>query len=137
MIIFKLKNKIKQLAILAIIVSVILGITGRILAQSDSEKNSTDSKKTPAHSDNPSQQDRGLPSRGLPENLPNSDRLPTLQRGQAQSSNENPFDPEVVRATSRRSLGNIVKTLEDDERFQTLIEIIKLANLDSELEKPV
>lgn len=125
---FKHKNKFNLLAIFAIILTVNFGIINNILAQSDSEK-------TPEQSEEPAEQDRGLPGTVIPENLPNSDSIPTLQIDSSQSSYENPFAPNVIQGTPRRTSPNdILKTLENDNKFQTLISILQLADLDSDLE---
>ncbi len=110
-----LKKTIKLLAAWIVILSVNVGITADILAQSYSEKN-------PSDSDTPSETNRGLLDRDLPENLPNPNTIPTSENNVTESSNENPFAPSVVRGTPRRSSpSDIVKTLENDNKFQTLI----------------
>ena len=133
---FSLKIKLKQLAFASIIAGTMFGITGRIFAESEAEKAPTNSPQTPANSNPTSESDRRSPSRGFPNNsLPAPNSIPVPEAGAAENPSENPFALNVVRGTSRRSLGDIVKTLGDDNRFQTLIEIIKLAGLDSELGK--
>jgi len=126
---FMLKKTIKLLAAWIVILSVNVGITADILAQSYSEKN-------PSDSDTPSETNRGLLDRDLPENLPNPNTIPTSENNVTESSNENPFAPSVVRGTPRRSSpSDIVKTLENDNKFQTLISILELSDLSSDLEQ--
>ena len=130
MINFKRKNKLIELATLVLLVSSNLGINANILAQPDPEQKPEDSEAS-------SEEKRGLSNTDFPENLPDPSSLQNSQTVQSQSSNENPFAPTVVRGTPRRSSpSDIVRTLENDNKFQTLISILELADLNSELEEP-
>ena len=134
MIDFKIEKKFKQWVTLAIMVSFILGITTNILAQSDSEQTSDRSKNS---SEKNSETNRGLPNTDVPENLPDAKTIENSNSMTSENSNDNPFAPTVVRGTPRRSSpSDIIKTLENDDKFQTLLSILELANLSFELEKP-
>ncbi len=128
---WKLKNRVKVLLILAAIISFFLKVTIPVIAQSDSEPNSSE---TNPPSSEPS---RGLPNSDSEENLMNPNPQSEIRQNSSASSNDNPFSPTVVQGTPRRSSpSDVAKTLTDLSQFQTLASILQLVDLDQELQKP-
>ncbi|MEL7034879.1 MAG: fasciclin domain-containing protein [Cyanobacteria bacterium J06592_8] len=105
-------------------------MNSHILAQSNSEQDSSSS-------DSSSPINRGLPNTNTPQNLSTPDNIPTPEINVTSSSSDNPFSPTVVRGTPRRTIGSdILRTLRQVNQFETLISILELADLNSELETP-
>lgn len=125
-----IKNKFKIVLIFLITVTIILGLSSHIVAQSDSEESSSSS-------DNPSQINRGLPNTNTPQNLSTPDNIPAPESNMTNSSSDNPFSPTVVRGTPRRTIpSDILRSLRQVNQFETLLSILELAELNSELETP-
>lgn len=130
MINFSFKKYIKIGLAFVVLTSINPGVTAEILAESNTEEILEDSET-------PSETNRGFPRINSPESLTNPNTIPNPQINATDSSNDNLFAPTVIKGTARRSSpSDIVKTLENDNKFQTLISILALTDLNSELAQP-